>query len=216
MAEHSILFSGDMVRAILAGTKTQTRRVINPQPPAWCTDGRIMPLSAEAWWFGTADWSPVGKWPDDRDYVCCPYGVVGDELWCRETWSYITLAQNERQPGDRWDPQLNMPVRMLYRADGYQIGGGWSPSIHMPRWASRLTLCITGVRVERLQNITDEDVCAETGWPREWPGPGPAPYERDLRGGFAEMWDEIHIKRPFGFTWEHNPWVWVIEFERVE
>jgi hypothetical protein len=184
--EHPILFSGPMVRAILNGTKTQTRRVARDMP-SWVervelAQGDLVQV------FGTAG----------MNWRRCPYGASGDRLWVRETW-------------------VNNFGQLLYRADCYpdsfEYGAkGWKPSIHMPRALSRITLEITGVRVERLQDISKEDACAELGCPREWPGPGPEPYQRDPRGAFANLWDEINPKHP----WSVNSWVWVVAFKQVQ
>lgn len=217
MNEHPILFSGEMVRAILAGTKTQTRRVImqgvwgRGKLPTQEFAYAICPAAETGWiaWFGTRN-PPETDMPAFtkkayREGFPCPYGVPDDTLWVRETWSYITLAQNERMPGDKWNPQLNMPVRMLYKADAdaqdWQLPGSWTPSIHMPRWASRVTLRVEAVRVERVQDITPASIAAE--------GLDAGDY-----GAYASLWDKLNAKR--GYGWETNPWVWVIEFSRVE
>jgi hypothetical protein len=138
-----------------------------------------------------------------------PYGQPGDRLWVRETWSYITKAENENFTHRRSD---GCPVEMLYRADaqteGWDRDVPWSPSIHMPRWASRITLEIVQLRVERLQDISLEDVEAE----------GLTAFDASRRNGdcfeFIETWNEIYAR--LGFPWESNPWVWVLEFKRVE
>jgi hypothetical protein len=188
MTEHPIIFSGDAVRAILAGRKTQTRRPMKPPSPRYST----IVAGGFASTYTTIE-------------APCPFGSVGDLLWVREAWSYITLAQNERQPDDKWDPQLHMPVRMLYRADEVEIASNWSPSIHMPRWASRLTLRITDVRVERIQEISAADILADTGW---FPaGDLPAVV-------FAGRWDTLYAKR--GYGWQSNCWVWVLAFEVIQ
>jgi hypothetical protein len=182
-----------------------TRRVVKPQPQ-WRYPGNnsrgVVFSTVRGRLYGTAGF---GLAQESWCVPVCPYGVPGDLLWVRETWSYVTLAQNERQPGDKWDPQLNMPVRMLYKADadaeGWAIAAAWSPSIFMPRWASRLTLRIESVRVERLQEITSDDIAAE--------GLDIGDY-----GSFAALWDKLNAKR--GYGWETNPWVWVISFARVE
>ncbi len=166
MKERPIMFTGPMVRAILDGRKTQTRRVIRPQP-RWVGDPGIP--------FRTEDADPKG-------IIQCPYGKPGDQLWVRETW-----APNE---GDV------LAGKAFYRADNNTIVERWRPSIHMPRWASRITLEITKVRVERLQDISEEDAKAE----------GSA-----YRTEFRDIWRSIYGDG----SWAHNPWVWVIEFRRI-
>jgi hypothetical protein len=197
--ERPILFSGPMVRAILDGKKTQTRRAIKPRV------GGLAGLNFWGWdydraVFGTDLLGPVQQ-------VRCPYGAPGDRLWVRETW--LRNAHDE----------------VIYLADwreqGYEWEGmGWKPSIHMPRWASRLTLEITGVRVERVQDISEVDAQAE-GVDREFRTVvmhprGVKDYHMPLsyRAGFANLWNQINADR--GFEWEANPWVWVVEFRRLE
>ncbi len=182
MKERPIIFSTPMVRAILDGRKTMTRRVMKPQPEDY------------PYHHGLAVYRVAKK---------CPYGVPGDLLWVRETWA--TTEQAGVHPSD---------AEMVYRAtdpdwetmEGWQ----WRPSIFMPRWASRLTLRITSVRAERVQDITEEDARAE-GF-KDVVGK----YARgdEARIWFAELWDIINAAR--GFGWDTNPWVWVIGFERVQ
>lgn len=170
MADRPILFSAPMVRAMLAGTKTQTRRVAKPKRS-------IEPMTDE-----------------------CPYGQPGDLLWVRETWAWYGCERDPRE--------------VLYRADTSNLPeshGRWRPSIHMPRWASRITLRVTGVRVERLQDITEVDAIAEGAQPFRLPC---HPQRETLRhvDGFALLWESINGAG----SWDANPWVWVVEFERVQ
>lgn len=220
MTERPILFSGEMVRAILDGRKTQTRRVMKPQPKPTLAD---YPGPAGHWWPSQKHKSMLGveqemqKWKGLAGSAC-PYGDTGDTLWVRETW--CQGADDGRQ----------VPLRMatLYRADGEHVtlsdGDGftqtnrdgsekspWRPSIHMPRWASRITLRITDVRVERLQDISEHDARAE-GMSSEWDD-----YERygqsePYRYGFSAIWNTINGPG----AWDDNPWVWVLSFERVK
>ena len=216
MTERPILFSGPMVRAILAGTKTQTRRVVKPQPT------QVLPHTEEVR-PGLDVHIPLG-WEWRESFIAdseggfgalsslqyaCPYGRVGDRLWVRETFALVW-------PGE-CAPESVHENRVEYHADtGAKYPGGWpndcgddpdcgrwKPSIHMPRWASRITLEVTGVRVERLQEISRADADAEgvasiLGHPES----------------FATLWNSINGKRP-GCSWEDNPWVWCVEFRRA-
>jgi hypothetical protein len=151
--ERPILFSAPMVRAILDGTKTQTRRIMK-----------------------TAE---------------CKYGKSGDRLWVRETWQEVS-----------WPPT---GPRFVYKADGDASPDRWRPSIHMPRWASRITLEVESVRVERLQECSEADAKAE----------GCSPLGDDTsqayRLGYMHLWGQINGPG----SWEANPWVWVITFKRI-
>jgi len=201
MNPHPILFDGEAVRAILEGRKTQTRRPIKPQPTAtYNKDGVALHI-----WKGT-DWG-------DELSMACPYGLIGDRLWVRETFTYITLAENEWTGAPdqrRWRTGRHaVPVAMLYRADaeaeGWRIPAAWTPSIHMPRWASRIDLEVTDVRVEQLNDISLADVHAEGKPENIWP------TELEFVW-FRKQWNAIYAKR--GLGWDANPWVWVVEFGR--
>jgi hypothetical protein len=187
--ERPILFSSPMVLAILSGRKTQTRRVIK--------------ASADRQLNQFLHYMATSVDPD----IKCPYGEPGDRLWVRESFApqCADIHSNYR----KGDP-------MIYRADytGEALDYPWKPSIHMPRWASRITLEITGVRAERLQQISDQACCREIGAPLKWDGPGKEPYQRQMRTAFANLWDSINAKR--GYGWNTNPWVWVIEFKKVD
>jgi len=191
MKERPILFSGPMVRAILEGRKTQTRRIVKPQP-------------VETEW----------------RRIACPYGQPGDRLWVKETFATkqvkgLTIASTKPN-----DPEAEMLARAThrfraYRADQWENdevpeGMTWRPSIYMPRWASRLTLAIVRVRVERLQDITEEDAIAEGSQePALVPIVGACLTERAV---YAKLWEAINGAG----SWALNPWVWVVEFKRVE
>lgn len=217
MSERPVLFSGPMVRSILSGAKTRTRRVMKPQPEL---KGGTM-LSPTRQRVITAYWHWKDEWwwsdPQPSTIAKCPYGIAGDSLWLRETWSYITKAKNEYYDQMRPD---GCPVEMLYRADGYEIPANWSPSIHMPRWASRITLEVTGVRVERVQDISEYDAEQEGikvshYYCDEGTDLDPTPIHRcDPVGKFRELWDSLNANR--GFGWDANPWVWVVEFKRID
>lgn len=193
MKERPIIFSDPMVRAILSGTKTQTRRVIKPQHQRFID----LPVAEQ-----------LRRW-DERPF---PHGRPGDKLWVREA-HYIIGEYREvffRATQDSNNsPALSWP-------------GPWRPSIHMPRWASRITLEVTGVRCERLRDISEADAQAEgvertvtgDGWRRyadpSWEAVGLPPFA-DARSSFRSLWEHINGTG----SWDANPWVWVIEFERI-
>lgn len=193
MKERPISFKGEMVRAILDNRKTMTRRIINPQP-LWVADPSVP--------FKTKDADPKGV-------VRCPYGKPGDRLWVRETW---------RQG---YEP-TSFSKGIVYRADHAKAIGmdeysgrhKWKPSIYMPRWASRITLEITNVRVERLQDISEEDAKSE-GIEKsdrfENTFMTPAGDYASAKIAFMRLWESINGSR----SWNENPWVWVVEFKRV-
>jgi hypothetical protein len=175
--EHPILFKTEMVKAILDGRKTQTRRIITPQPNNPYIDGDII-----------------------RKYLSCRLGEVGDRLWVKETWDSDCTCGSPECTG------------VIYKAgyDGKIIPDKWRPSIFMPRKYSRITLGITDVKVQRLQDITTEDIIAEgiISTLREHDA------EVDLRDKYKVLWDSINFKR--GYGWNTNPWVWVITFKKLE
>lgn len=200
--ERPIIFSGPMVRAILEGRKTQTRRVIKPQPTREIEPGK----GDSSVWFESS-YHAKG--------IRCPYGKPGDQLWVRESgWQPKDPSIRELRDGaDTW-PQW------AYSADGYsdmdierfkQWGWKSRPSIHMPRWASRITLEITNVRVELLQYISEEDAKAE-GVTRI-PLHNNDVYGETHREAFERLWDKINGKK---HPWSSNPYVWVIEFRRKD
>lgn len=219
MKERPILFSGEMVRAILDGRKTVTRRVVKPQPHEATTFfGELVARGKMSFH------AMMGNPKDSDEWYCapkskqefCPYGQPGDRLWVREQiynndgdWAYSS-------PPSGWVP---------VGPDGWSekvAHKGVIPSIHMPRWASRITLEVTGVRVERVQDITDEEVKRE-GLNEDlvpvvktsdivFPDTQPQRFV-NWRGGFQKLWDSINASR--GFGWDKNPWVWVAEFKKV-
>lgn len=207
--ERPILFSAAMVKAILEGRKTQTRRVIKPQPSA---DARPMPSSSEG---RQSDYWSVFTGVDDVAGLKCPYGGAGDQLWVRETW---------RCRGGREYEYQREQKAIVYRATAELIDAvtdhHWRPSIFMPRWASRLTLEVVKIRAERLLQISEADARAE-GCPFTWDGktydPPPPSVDRWQgygRASFFLLWDKLNAQRGFGV--EANPWVWVVEFKRLE
>jgi len=210
--ERPILFSGPMVRAILDGKKTQTRRVISynyvdfigaggKDGPEWNDPGHWGYEGADLKWYTLKAQGP----PDPTNEIPCRYGKPGDRLWVRETWC-------PRSDGCLHD-QFGTP---RYRATDElkpEWGFKWRPSIHMPRWASRINLKVTDVRVERFQEIAHFDIRKE-GFDcpvHDFPGGMCVSECLQLRAWFYKSWDEINGKR--GFGWEVNPWVWVVEFE---
>jgi len=193
-----------MVRALLDGRNTQTRRVVKPQPVytgrceyyEWNMGGQagVIPLA-------------------DMDN-CSPYGIPGDRLWVRETWA----MREDTEPGTpkafhylKYRATCMSPESPHDDMDWHSYQKQWRPSIFMPRWASRITLELTAVRVERVQEITEEDQCAEG-----------ITFEKCYgvlcddwfpTKAFADLWDSINAER--GYPWEANPFVWVLTFKRV-
>lgn len=207
MTEKPILFNSEMVKAILDGRKTMTRRVIKPMSKnqaEWLTPELINDVPhgeiIKGGWqmhHPRADTDYMGvhvEHDSPLGWVRCPYGQPGDLLWVRETF---LIKPN----GDAF-----------YRADdpaasGWNSGSTttkWKPSIFMPRWASRITLRVLDVRVERVQKITEADARAE----------GVGEWGCDTIEVFQDLWDSINAKR--GYSWDSNPWVWVVSFEVVE
>jgi len=200
MKERPIIFNGDMVRAILSGRKSQTRRVIANVGADNCIPLQKQTKTKDGIYTYVMD-APM--------YGLCPFGQVGDRLWVRETFAGHYLDDDQIQ--DIKDGRCKAKDLCEYRSDygdDADCADGWTPSIHMPRWASRILLEITAVRVERLNDISESDARAE-GYP----------VEREVDGGahdpwlwFRDLWDGIYPDNSF----KVNPWVWVIEFKRVE
>lgn len=200
MTERGMIFNAEMVRAVLDGRKTQTRRAVK-------FPIRDKDIGCELSGNELAGEVSAGN------YRNSPFGAVGDRLWVRETWARYNIDQNSHD--------------MAYRAttpDDWPKEGRWRPSIHMPRWASRITLEITDVRVERLNSISENDARAEgagsavwfagKGVPEEqWTSLGEhGAYRASHINSFATLWESIYGAD----SWQANPWVWVIEFKRVE
>lgn len=189
--ERPILFQPRLVRAILDGRKSVTRRVINPQPD----EVQLAGYPALEWKFATWAKADEPKFPT-------PYGMIGDHLWVRETW-----ARDEGRPGK--------PAHVIYRADK-EYPGKWRPSIFMPRWASRLQLVVTKIQAERLQFITEDQAILEGVVPDAH-----AQKIAAINGGrfegrphvaqFVTGWARMHRSREH-YHWDANPWVWVISF----
>lgn len=237
-----MIFNGEMVRAILDDRKTQTRRVMKPQPEVCPRGGHWWPSNVfktmlhieEEMQNGKGGWGGlVGD--------ACPLGDVGDRIWVRETWGVVSHELDEDGRIQPWNPDRSataiheMPFgngyysgHAIYAADGeftwgdddgYEDGHScWKPSIHMPRAACRILLEITDVRVERLNSISQEDAraegiidggCLNCGEPEPC---GCANPEPDATDAFAYLWQSIYGQE----NWNANPWVWVIEFKRIE
>ena len=222
--ERPILFSAPMVRAILEGRKTVTRREVKKQAALDCLAAGFEPAFLAL--------------PGNADL--CPYGQPGERLWVRETWGVISHDFDERGNMADWKPDRPASAiremrfgqgyysgHVIYRADGEAAwagdddGGGddrsaWKPSIHMPRIASRILLEITGVRVERLQDITYEEAVAEgvhrDSACRMWTATdeGGACHKYPVPA-FRDLWSGINGAD----AWDANPWVWVVEFKQV-
>lgn len=241
MTERGMIFNGEMVRAILDGRKTQTRRIIKNQREGECWG--VKPAKNPRYAGHTHDWwLPTGTQPYAA-LPACPHGSIGDRIWVRETWSQLG---NEDGCAIDWNDELvkggGPEAARIYRAsceqkpgnyglwsipddafwkphtDNMEFEGAWRPSIHMPRWASRITLEITDVRVERLNAISEEDAraegiidggCLNCGEPEPC---GCANPEPDATDAFAYLWQSIYGQE----NWQANPWVWVIEFKCIE
>lgn len=218
--ERPILFSAPMVRAILDGRKSQTRRVVNRLRKFGSISG---PLTE----FGKSDtqgydWHFRDKgmrWHDideARLLDLCPHGKIGDRLWVRETWQGYQRTSYEY---DEWEAAESIKdvteggfLSFVYKADGENYPDKWFPSIHMPRIASRILLEITDVRVERLQDISEDDAIAEgVSNTESFKGIG-VDDEMANRYAYRELWQSINGQG----SWDINPWVWVIEFKRID
>lgn len=237
MNERGMIFNGEMVRAILDGRKTQTRRPIKWKQTRFTEIGEREDGS---------NW----PWSEDTEKVCdywhpCPFGDVGDRIWVRETWATlgnedgccvdwndnlckgdektaarIYRASCEQRPGDYglWSIPDNADWKP--HTENQKFEGAWRPSIHMPRWASRITLEITDVRVERLHSISERDALREGLFQLPASGryclqPGMQYFgmaSHNAKEVYSWLWASIYGEE----SWAANPWVWVIEFKRVE
>jgi hypothetical protein len=243
MKERPILFSGPMVQAILDGAKTQTRRVVKPQPKirergdrhgAWYRVDSVgdlvdnsQPETGLLAYYGRC-WDGIHRLASD--IIACPYGQPGDRLWVRETWAHYQTVNHARRPDGRSFSEVSDGMAG-YRADGHDTiedfrnhvrmtsgcdleaveinADRWRPSIHMPRWASRILLEIADVRVQRLQDISEEDAKAEGCYAKTYrDGRGHEPASVDFR----YLWESINGAG----SWDANPWVWAISFRRVD
>lgn len=210
MTEHPIVFN--LVRAVRSGRKTQTRRVVKGDP---------VDIRCNGTGFATLVHAGGGN-----STAKCPYGIPGDQLWVRETWQYADWSEDGQpyiryrsddavllRAGDENSPEVwaTLSAPENYKIDGKAADHRWRPPVTMPRWASRITLEVLGVRVERLQDISEADAAAEGAtWHENRPG---RDYPRTKREAFSALWYVINGKK---HPWESNPWVWVIEFKKVE
>lgn len=242
MKERGMIFNGEMVRAILDGRKTQTRRIVKG------TDGAVKfckewDINGEEIFVVLGEKDHTGMNPV-LGAISCPFGAVGDRIWVRETWGVVSHELDEDGRIQPWTPDRpatvihEMPFgngyysgHAIYAADGdftwgdddgYEDGRScWKPSIHMPRAASRILLEITDVRVERLNAISEEDAEAE-GIDMEALYDSQDCYDcianhnmtgrPTVTGAFKYLWESIYGEE----GWKSNPWVWVIEFKRIE
>lgn len=219
MKEHPILFSGPMVQAILSGQKTVTRRAMKVQPQLL---GKLWQVYGAGW---SAGMSSVTAVPGHSLATKCPYGQVGDRLWVRESFADLHGTGVEHRPAPAGPLQ-----RYAYAADSppgsyaddarKSYGIKWKPSIHMPRTACRILLEVTAVRVERLQDISEQQALAE-GIDRDELADAQGRYDMvadhnfsgrpTAAGAFRDLWAAINGME----SWDANPWVWVVEFKRV-
>jgi len=196
MKERPIIFSSEMVRATLEGRKMQTRRVIKPQPA-------IKPRV-----FKNED-GVFYSLMDKCVYQKSPFGTIGDRLWVRETW-FEWVKNNSEQLPYLYKATIPSDDLEILRQSGHAFK--WKPSLFMPRWASRISLEIINIRVERVQEITERDARDEgVEHPNIAVSP-PSTYS-DYKHKFKLLWDSINAKH--GCGWDINPWVWAIEFKKL-
>ncbi|HIE9749308.1 TPA: morphogenetic protein [Klebsiella variicola subsp. variicola] len=208
MTERGMIFNAEMVRAILDGRKTQTRRIMAPQP-ADDIERCIFPNPEAIGWK-----SSLRHKHGSTTAHFCHYGKPGDRIWVRETFQGPLFDYDLMDSYCKDPTPFEKPEFCVYKADGVpapefydaddELHCCWRPSIHMPRWASRILLEITSVRVERLRSMSQDDARAEGVIAAS------GPMEAGL--AFRELWDSIYGEE----SWKANPWVWVIEFKRVE
>lgn len=217
MKERPIIFGGESIPAILGGLKTQTRRVIKPQPNKirWC------PIQNSRRYDG---------WEDEhgKPYPC-PYGKPGDRLWVREvwfadppydgTWDEYSFSDGVIENFSVLPERFKSPEFVLYKSTWKGVDLRWRSPIHMPRWASRITLEVVNIRVEHVQDISEQYAVAE-GWPGGDVARLTVASLSNSASGlqaqewFINRWNFINAKN--GYGWDVNPLVWVIEFKRLE
>lgn len=242
MKERPILFSGPMVRALLDGRKTQTRRVVKPQPPTpeqfrGSDFGLDRAIADGVKLYSQNDYDRLPKHPTDWSLIGsvgvartagfpmryrCPYGAPGDRLWVRESWqlherfSDLGRVVYAASANRSWsEAHADFPIDTIGDLKARPFQEGLRPSLHMPRWASRLTLEITDVRVERLQDISEADAMAEGASPCAngvWFDGKPEFAGCDARGAYYCLWEHINGAG----SWAANPWAWAVSFRVVE
>lgn len=239
--ERPIIFSGEMVKAILDGKKTMTRRAVKTQPRDECTE------IATSACFGHVEYRSTSEDRQTQSILAkikCPYGKIGDRLWVRETW-----IQGYDDPLIESEGDDENAVSIIYKADGkeeYRTCSaetaenwgdfsadsemvGFKSPIHMPRWASRILLEITDIRVERLNDISEADALKEgirnynfemedspdtyVGYTHLQKDDGKSTLYKTPAIAFERLWDTLNAKK--GNPWSSNPWVWVVEFKVV-
>ncbi|WP_059265020.1 hypothetical protein [Acinetobacter baumannii] len=223
MNERPILFNTEMVRAILEGRKTQTRRLVKEKL-----------ISEQAEFESGNRPNVIHSEPSLKYYIdnSCPFGQVGDHLWVRETFSYALNEDDhicDKDGNSVWDVK---DAHIYFAASEINVEGKWMPSIHMPRWASRFSLEITNIRVERLNELSEADAIEEgvepiivqdnvkvgNGWAKEnrhmWKGykNKARAYQDTAKDSFNSLWESINGDG----SWDLNPWVWVIEFRVIQ
>lgn len=228
MNEKPILFSGPMIRALLSGAKTQTRRIITPQPTTFASfGGKLVDTGAWDWRCRNQSRKCLGTTWDIllREMLAyCPFGSVGTRLWVRETWQYSgwtdngepwiryaadnsqRLIQPDEDLSETW-ADLSDPANT--KIDGKAADRRWRPSIFMPRWASRITLEVTGIRVERVCDTSERDATAEGVEIIASVDHG----STNPIAAFRALWDSINGKRGYGC--DTNCWVWCVSLRRI-
>ena len=228
MTDRPILFSAPMVRALLNGRKTQTRRILKPQPDTTCATFERVFKTAPHFEARSYEGKPIYPFPAGRGFIT-PFPSIkfdiGDRLWVRESWQlhsratdFCTVAYMASVNHSGWsEAHEQFPDSLAGNMRTKPFQEGWRPSIHMPRWASRLTLIVTDVRVERLQDISEADARAEglqyrLDWLPQWRGADQLPWRSEFpRDAFQDLWDSINGNRE-GASWQANPWVVAISF----
>ncbi|KLF39130.1 ASCH domain-containing protein [Klebsiella aerogenes] len=225
MTERGMIFNAEMVRALLDDRKTQTRRIVKGADGAvkFCKEWDI---NGEEIFVVLGEKDHTGMNPV-LGATSCPFGAVGDRIWVRETFQGPLFDYEQMESYLEDSSKFEKPEFCQYAADGKPapeyydaddtLRHGWRPSIHMPRWASRILLEITDVRVERLREISQADAEAEgvgklkKGFWKNYQ-PGWTEFQLTARGSFATLWKSIYGDE----SWYADPWVWVIEFKRIE
>lgn len=224
-AARPMLFSGPMVRGLLEDRKEMTRRVLREQPPEQFLTGDVAAIynHTQSRWAVSRCYAPGDPrneaWPPDPEPgLRCPYGVPGDLLWVRETWCLKTYEHDEDEPPGYYYEATTRSPMLLCDEHGDPIltesgreRSAWRPSIHMPRKASRITLRITDVSLDRLQAISEDDAWLE-GITEEEAYEFADDGSPDPVLAFAELWDSINGAG----AWKADPWVWTVSFEVIQ